>query len=124
MEVKMALLNYDVPKDLQEKALEIIETAKKSGKIKKGANEVTKVVERGVAKLVVLAENTNPVEIVAHLPVLCKEKNIPCVTVSTKEDLGASAGVGVGTTSVAVVQDGEAKNLIKDLAEKLSKIAK
>ena len=120
----MALLNYDVPKDLQEKALEIIETAKKSGKIKKGANEVTKVVERGVAKIVILAENTNPVEIIAHIPVLCKEKNIPCVTVSTKEDLGAAAGVGVSTTSVAVVQDGEAKNLIKDLAEKLSKIAK
>lgn len=120
----MALLNYDIPKELQEKALEIVEIVKKSGKLKKGANEVTKIVERGTAKLVVLAENTNPVEIVAHIPVLCKEKNIPCVAVVTKEDLGASAGLGVSTTAIGIIQEGEAKVLIKDLTEKLSKIAK
>ena len=36
-----------------ERFLEAIESAKASGKLKKGVNEVTKALERGVAKLVV-----------------------------------------------------------------------
>ena len=67
-------------------ALEAIELAKKTGKIKKGTNEVTKVVERGTAKLVVTAKDVNPPEIIMHLPALCEEKEIPLVEVEKKED--------------------------------------
>ena len=55
---------------------QIIEKARKTGKIEKGTNEVTKAVERGTAKLVVYAGDVQPKEIIQHLPVLCKEKNI------------------------------------------------
>lgn len=99
------------------KALEAIELARKGGKIKKGANEATKVVERGTAKLVVIAKDVNPPEITAHLPALCEEKKIPLVEVDKKEDLGAAAGLSVGTTAVAIVAEGEAKELIKQLAK-------
>ncbi len=103
--------------DDSNKALEAIELAKKTGKIKKGANEVTKVVERGTAKLVVTSKDVNPPEITAHLPALCEEKGIPLVEVEKKEDLGAAAGLSVGTTAVAIVVEGEAKDLIKQLAK-------
>jgi large subunit ribosomal protein L7Ae len=98
------------------KAFEAIELAKKTGKIKKGANEVTKVVEKGTAKLVVVAQDVSPKEIIMHLEPLCKEKNIPYIEVPTKDDLGAAASLRVGTASVAVVKEGEAKNAIKELS--------
>ncbi len=97
------------------KVLEIVEVARTSGKIRKGANETTKAVEKGDAKLVVYASDVNPKEVVMHLPLLCKEKNILCVAVSKKEDLGAAAGLGVGTAAVAVVKEGEAKAALEEL---------
>lgn len=99
------------------KALEAIELAKKTGKIKKGTNEVTKTVEKGQAKLVVVAKDTNPPEIVMHLPALCEEKGIPFVEVEKKEDLGVAAGLSVSTSAVAIVSEGEAKDLIKQLSK-------
>ena len=109
-------LNAEVPKETAEKAYEAIELAKKTGKIKKGTNETTKVVERGIAKLVVVAKDVNPKEVVMHLPALCKEKQIPIMVVPSREELGASAGLNVPTSSVAIVKEGEAIKIIKQLS--------
>lgn len=104
-------------KEKANKAYEAIEIAKNTGKIKKGINEVTKVIERGVAKLVVLAEDTNPKEIIMHLKPLCEEKKIPCVEIPSKEELGAAAGLRVPTSAVAIVKEGDSKDLIKQLSK-------
>ena len=100
-----------------EKAYQAVEAARKSGKIKKGTNETTKAIERGSAKLVVYASNVEPKEIIMHIPLLCEEKGIPCVEVPKKEELGAAAGMALATSSIAIVQEGDAKNLIKQLTE-------
>lgn len=102
-------------KEQSDKALEAIELARTTGKIKKGANEVTKTIERGTAKLVAYAKDVQPAEIVMHIPLLAKEKNVLCVEVESKEELGTAAGVSVGTTAVSIVAEGEAKSLIKQL---------
>lgn len=107
--------------DMQDRVLEAIEHARKSGKIKKGTNEVTKAIERGNAKLVAVAKDVNPPEIVMHIPALCKEKGIVCIEVSSREELGAAAGISVPTVSVAVVQEGDAKAIIKGIVEELQK---
>ncbi len=86
-----------------------IEQARKNGKIEKGTNEVTKAIERGTAKLVVYAKDVNPKEVVLHLPLLCKEKNIECGEVDSKQKLGIAAGLNVGCSSVAVIDFGENK---------------
>ena len=89
------------------KVLEIVEVARTSGKIRKGANEVTKAIEKGDAKLVVYAEDVTPKEIIMHLPLLSKEKNVLCFKVSKKDDLGAAAGLAVGVFSIPLeVMDG------------------
>ena len=64
---------------------EIIEKARKTGKIEKGSNEATKAAERGTAKVVVYAANVDPKQIVQHLPIICKEKNILCVEADDKK---------------------------------------
>ena len=107
----------EVSKELQEKAYEAVEIAKKTGKLKKGVNEVTKVVERGQAKLVIIAKDVNPPEIVMHLPVLCEEKEISFIYVSSREELGSAAGLTVPTASVAIINEGDATNLVKELRE-------
>lgn len=96
-----------------EKAFEIIEVANKTGSIKRGCNEVTKAIEQGKAKFVAAAEDTSPKEIIMHLPILAKEKGVKCVMVASKEELGAAAGLPLGTAAVAVINEGEAKSLIK-----------
>ena len=98
------------------KALEAIEVARTTGKIKKGSNEATKAIERGDAKLVVFAGDVSPKEIVMHFPLLCKDKGIACVEISKKEDLGAAAGLGVGTAAVAIVKVGDAKAIVEELS--------
>jgi large subunit ribosomal protein L7Ae len=98
-----------------EKALEAVELARSTGKIKKGTNEATKALERGTAKLVVYAKDVQPAEVVMHLPLLAKDKGIPCVEVASKEELGAAAGIKVPTGAVAILAEGEAKNLIKEI---------
>lgn len=90
-------------------AYDIVEKARKTGKIEKGVNEVTKSIERGDAKYVVYASDVNPKEIVQHLPILCKEKKILCAEVDSKEKLGLVAGIGVSCSAVAVINLGEAK---------------
>lgn len=96
----------------------IVEKAKKTGKVDKGTNEVTKAIELGVAKLVVYAADVSPKEIIAHLPVLCKEKNIPCIEVDSKQKLGVAVGIGVSTAAIAVIQPGEADKDILQLKSK------
>ncbi len=101
-----------------EEAYEAIELAKKSGKICKGANEVTKALEKGKAKLVAYAKDVSPAEIVMHLPILAKEKGVICVEVGSKQELGAAAGLPLGTTAVAITEEGDAKDIIKTLSAK------
>lgn len=112
---------FEAPKDLVDKVYEAIEVAKATGKIRKGTNESTKVLEKGQAKLVVIAKDVNPPEITMHIPILAQEKNVPCVQIPSKTELGAAAGIDVPTGCIAIVQEGEAKQLIKEIAERMSK---
>jgi len=104
-------------KQLAEKAYEAVEIAKTSGKLKRGTNEVTKTVEKGLAKLVVVAKDTTPAEIIMHLGPLCKEKKVAMVTVPSKVELGTAAGMPIGASAIAIVQEGEAKNIIKQISD-------
>ena len=101
-----------------DKALEAVEVAKNTGKVKKGTNEVTKIIERGQAKFVIIAQDVNPQEITMHLEPLCKEKEVPYITVPSKDDLGEAVGLQSATSTVAIVNEGDSKDLIKQLTNK------
>ena len=103
------------------KAYEAIELAKKTGKIKKGINEVTKTIERSSAKLVILAKDVSPAEIILHIKPLCEEKSIPCVEIPSKEELGAAAGLRVPTSAISIIKEGEAKDIINSLTKETPK---
>ena len=117
-------VKFEVPKELVSKTYEAVTIAKTTGKVKKGVNETTKTIERGLAKLVVIATDVQPEEIVMHLPVLCEEKKVPYTYVPSKEELGKAAGIEVPTSSVAIAEEGDAKKLIDEIISKVNELKK
>lgn len=115
-------VKYSAPSDLQSKVVELIEAAKNSGSIRKGTNEATKAIEKGEAKLVVIAEDVEPEEIVMHLPMLCAEKRIPFTYISEKVTLGKAAGLGVGTAAIAVSTAGSGESLLKEVLTRIQQL--
>ena len=116
-----AIYSGNMDKELVSLILQVVSIANNTGKIRKGVNETTKAVERGLAKLVVIAEDVDPKEIVMHLPVLCKEKDVPYVHVPSKDDLGRASGIAVATSSVAIIEPGDAENQIKSIINEVRK---
>jgi large subunit ribosomal protein L7Ae len=115
-------VKFQTPKDVANATLEVVKLVRSSGKLKKGINEVTRAVERGQAKFVVIAEDVDPPEIVAFLPILCDEKRVPYVYVPSKKDLGEAAGLEVAASAVAIIDPGEAKGYLEELIKKVNEI--
>lgn len=112
-------VKFDTPKEIAEAAYEALRIAKDTGKIKRGTNETTKTIERGIAKLVIIAEDVEPPEVVAHLPLLCEERKIPYIYVPSKEQLGSASGLEVKSAAATIVEPGESSRIIADITKKL-----
>ena len=115
-----SFVKFQTPADAQAKALQVIEAAKAVNACRKGTNEATKAIERGEAKLVIIAEDVDPEEIVMHLPSICTERAIAFLYVASKKDLGNAAGLKVGTAAVAVTAAGNAESTLKELTTKFA----
>jgi large subunit ribosomal protein L7Ae len=113
-------MKFEVSEEIQNKALEALEVARDTGKIKKGANEATKAIERSLAALVLIGGDVEPEEIVMHLGPLCEEKKIPYLFISKQNDIGAASGLEVGSTAAAIVKPGKAKDLVDEIAKQIS----
>jgi len=113
-------VKFEVSKDVADKIVEAIRLAKQSGAVRKGANEVTKSIERGLATFVVIAEDVEPEEVVMHIPTLCEQKKIPYAYVPTKEALGKAVGLNVPCTSIAIEKAGQAENIIKEIISRIT----
>lgn len=118
----MSHVKFQVSDKLSNKVLEAVENARATGSLRKGTNESTKAIERGIAKLVVIAEDVDPPEVVMHIPSLCEEKGIPYVYTKNKKELGRAAGISVQSASIAIVKQGDAKKDIEKIIEEIKKI--
>tara|TARA_B100001540_G_scaffold317419_1_gene350516 strand:+ start:2889 stop:3260 length:372 start_codon:yes stop_codon:yes gene_type:complete len=98
-------VRFETPEDLEDAIFDLVSSCKE-GAICRGSNEVTKAAERGVAKLIVMAEDVNPPELLAHIPMICEEKQIPFGYVRHQEYLGKESGLpeGVKTASIALLE--------------------
>ena len=109
-------VKFETPKELSDKAYNLAEMARDGGKIKKGTNEVTKAVERSAAAIVIMATDVEPPEILAHIPALCEERNVAYVYVPSKAELGNAIGLEKPTASVAIVDAGNGKAQVDEIA--------
>jgi len=115
MAQKSVYVRFQVPKEAADKAYQLLQVAKDTGKLRKGTNETTKAIERAIAKIVIIAEDVEPPQVVAHLPILCDERKIPYLYVPSKLELGKSAGLDVGSAAISVVEPGDGAQSLKEL---------
>ncbi|KXS11321.1 13 kDa ribonucleo protein-associated protein [Gonapodya prolifera JEL478] len=87
---------------LSNQILDLVQQAAHYKQLKKGANEATKTLNRGIAEFIVLTADTEPLEILLHLPLLCEDKNVPYVFVPSKAALGRACGVSRAVISCSV----------------------
>jgi len=113
---------FEVPNEVADAAYEALQIANRTGSVRIGTNETTKAVERGQAKLVVIANDVDPPEVVAHLPLLCEERKIPYVFVPSKEKLGVSSGIDVPSAAAAISNVGEAVALVKEISSRIEEL--
>jgi large subunit ribosomal protein L7Ae len=124
MAQKSVYVRFDVTKETADKTYQLLQVAKDTGKLRKGTNETTKAIERGIAKLVVIAEDVEPPQVVAHLPILCDERKIPYLYVPSKLELGKSAGLDVGSAAISVVEPGDGAQSLKELTKAFDSLRK
>ena len=115
-------MKFQVPDDLVSPIYEALRVAQQSGKVKKGTNEVTKAIERGISKLVIIAEDVEPPEVVAHLPILCEEHGAAYAFVPSKQDLGKALGIDVTSAAASIIDAGDAQHIVDQIIASLSQI--
>src|ERR1041385_7792433 len=115
-------VKFETPQDLVGAVYEAIRLARQSGKVRKGTNETTKAIERGISKLVVIAEDVEPPEVVAHLPILCDERKAPFIFVPSKQQLGMSLGIDVGSAAATIIEAGEAQHIVEQVVASIGNL--
>ncbi|XP_065213883.1 NHP2-like protein 1 [Planococcus citri] len=89
--------------ELSSKILNLVQQATNYKQLRKGANEATKALNRGLSEFIVMAADAQPLEILLHLPLLCEDKNVPYVFVRSKQALGRACGVSRPVIACAVL---------------------
>ncbi|KAF2703501.1 L30e-like protein [Pleomassaria siparia CBS 279.74] len=109
---------------LSHEVLDLVHQARHYRQLKKGANETMKTLNRGIAEVVILAADTSPLALLVHLSLLCEDKNVPYVEVSSKIALGRACGVACAVTACSITTN-EASDLmsqIRTLKDKVERL--
>ncbi|XP_002741224.1 NHP2-like protein 1 isoform X2 [Saccoglossus kowalevskii] len=109
---------------LTKEILDLVQQASNYKQLRKGANEATKTLNRGIAEFIVMAADTEPLEILLHLPLLCEDKNVPYVFVRSKQALGRACGVSrpVIACSVTINEGSQLKPQIQAIQQNIERL--
>jgi len=109
---------------LTTKILNLIQQASNYQQLRKGANEATKTLNRGLSEFIVMSADAEPLEILLHLPLLCEDKNVPYVFVRSKQALGRACGVSrpVIAASVTSNEGSQLKPQILTIQQEIEKL--
>lgn len=119
---KAYYVKFETPQDLVNPILEAVRVAASSGKVRRGTNETTKAIERGMSKLVVIAEDVEPPEVVAHLPILCDEQGAAYAFVPSRQELGKALGIDITSAAATIIDAGDAQHIVDEVISKISQI--
>eukprot|EP00842_Homolaphlyctis_polyrhiza_P005694 jgi/Hompol1/6125/HPOL_001608-RA len=112
------------PPALANKIVDLVQQATHYKQLKKGANEATKTLNRGISEFIVMAADTQPLEILLHLPLLCEDKNVPYVFVPSRTALGRACGVSraVVACSITTNEGSELAAQIQSIKNEIEKL--
>ena len=97
--------------------MKFLKVASHYKQLKKGANETTKTLNRGLSEFIVMAADAEPIEILLHLPLLCEDKAVPYIFVPSKIALGRACGVCRPIIAASIIV-----NEISDLGPQINTI--
>ncbi|POS82975.1 L30e-like protein [Erysiphe pulchra] len=99
---------------LAQEILDLVQQASHYRQLKKGANEATKTLNRGIAEIIILAADTAPLAILLHLPLLCEDKTA----------LGRACGVSRAVIAASITSNeaSDLMNQIKTLRDKIERL--
>nr|XP_025873174.1 NHP2-like protein 1 isoform X1 [Vulpes vulpes] len=109
---------------LTKKLLDLVQQSCNYKQLRKGANEATKTLNRGISEFIVMAADAEPLEIILHLPLLCEDKNVPYVFVRSKQALGRACGVSrpVIACSVTIKEGSQLKQQIQSIQQSIERL--
>ncbi|CRL00582.1 CLUMA_CG013842, isoform A [Clunio marinus] len=109
---------------LTTKIMTLIQQAVNYKQLRRGANEATKTLNRGLSEFIVMAADAEPLEILLHLPLLCEDKNVPYVFVRSKQALGRACGVSrpIIACSVTSNEGSQLKPQITTIQQEIEKL--
>ncbi|KAK6841435.1 hypothetical protein PG990_006564 [Apiospora arundinis] len=109
---------------LAQELLDLTQQASHYRQLKKGANEVTKTLNRGIAEIVLLAADTSPLAILLHLPLLAEDKNVVYVYVPSKIALGRACGVSRAVIAASITSNeaSDLNNQIRTMKDKIERL--
>jgi U4/U6 small nuclear ribonucleoprotein SNU13 len=90
--------------DLTAAILELVANAVQQRQLRKGANEVTKSLNRSKAEVVIIAGDVDPIEIVMHLPLLCEDKDVEYIFVPCRAALRRACQVPRSAVACSIMQ--------------------
>lgn len=91
-------------------------TVTKPLSVTSGINEVTQAIESKKAKLVVIAHDVDPIELVVWLPALCRKMNVPFCIVKSRSRLGTLVHKKVASCVALIDVNKEDKNDLANLS--------
>ena len=113
------------PPALAQELLDLIQTASHYRQLKKGANECTKALNRGIAEIVILSADASPLSILLHLPLLAEDKSVSYVFLPSKVAIGRACGVSRSVIAACITSN-EASDIqgqIRSMKDKVERLA-
>lgn len=105
---------------LTTRTLKLVRKSSKARRCRRGVKEVIRALRKKEKGLMVLAGNVTPIDVLAHIPILCEEAGIPYIFVPSKEELGAASATKRPTSVVMILPDSQNE----DYAEAYDKVHK
>ena len=108
---------------LTKKLLDLVQQSCNYKQLRKGANEATKTLNRGISEFIVKAANAEPLETILHLPLLCEDKNGPHMFVHSKKALEHACGISrpVIPCSVTIKEGFKLKQQIQSIQQSIER---
>merc|ERR1719336_3146487 len=86
------------------RALKLVKKAVSEKQFRRGVPECTKAIRKGQKGICFLAADIHPMDVFAHVPVLCEEKGIYYVYVKSRHELGAACQTRRPISLIMVMQ--------------------
>lgn len=125
LERSVKLLKYTIEAERAGRAAAKEKKTRAPRLVRRGVAEVTKALRKGEKGIVYFAADVYPVDIIAHLPIFCEEKNITYGYLPTKQVLGAACRSTRPASVVMVTLPTEdAAQDLKDIFDKVAVAAR